>query len=630
MELIRAGDIDAAASTLLESNPMPAITGRVCPHYCETDCNRDLFDEAVSVRAVERFLGDHILESDSALLGTRDRRHTGKRVAVVGSGPAGLSAAFYARRDGHEVTVFERSSEPGGMLRWVIPGYRLSSNVVRRVIASYTAIGIDFVTAVEVGKDRSLEGLREEFDVVFLGPGAWGQPVLGLDGEVLLDRGLDFLASIRAGNALTVGRRVLVIGGGNVAVDVALAARRLGADKVMIACLETCDEMPAFSHELQRAREEGVDVLDSCGPTRILADDAGRLIGVQLARCVCVFDEAGRFAPALDDTDQTTISADQVILAIGQSVDLGPLAIQGLALERSRVVADLESGVTSMRGVFAGGDAVTGPASVIAALASGRRAAIAMTRYLEGEESTATTTADGSAIDDSADGRRLRAFSGSCSQPSKQALLAEVAQAQRVIDHEDSPDGLVIDAAESEADRCFNCGCIAVTPSDLAPALVALDAVIVTTRRSILTTDFFAARLGASTVLARDELVTEVRIPAVGETTRGTYMKFRLRGAIDFPVLGLACVLDLDDGVIRKARVVFGAAAPWPVRIELAEAFLQGKALTAQTILEAGRIAVADCLPLAANRYKVQIASGLVAKALSELAQGESVHPETA
>lgn len=215
-------------------------------------------------------------------------------------------------------------------------------------------------------------------------------------------------------------------------------------------------------------------------------------------------------------------------------------------------------------------------------------------------------------------------------QPTVRALPAEVTQAQRVIDREDSPIGLTTDAAESEADRCFNCGCIAVTPSDLAPALVALDAVIVTTRRSISAADFFAARLGASTVLAREELVTEVRIPATGESARGTYVKFRLRQAIDFPVLGVACALDLDDGVVRKARVVFGAAAPFPVRAELTEAFLEGRMLTGETIAQAGRLAVSNCLPLAANRYKVQIAAGLVTNALSQLADRENVREEIA
>ena len=515
------------------------------------------------------------------------------------------------------------------MLRWAIPGYRLPAEVVAGVVASYAALGIEFVTGVEVGADRSLDSLRAEYDAVFVAPGAWGRPGLALLGSELLQRGLDFLKAVRAGEEPSVGRRVVVVGGGNVAVDVAVVARRLGAERVTIVALEAACDLPAFAHEVDRACEEGIEVVDSCGVTQVLTDDQGRRVGLRLAACTCVFDDAGRFAPVLDESQLSTIEADQVVLAIGQTVELGMLIDEAgtaespagmrLALERGRLVAVPATGATAVPGVFAGGDAVSGPASVIGAIAAGRRAAEAIDAYL-GILSGVTEPA----------GATLQRFAPDCLQPSPRAVPDEIAVAERRNFIEDAPVGLTSTEATTEAGRCFACGCVASTPSDLAPALVALDGVVVTTCRSIPAAEFFAAPANSSTVLAQGELVTEVRVPPAGEGTRFAYRKFRLRGAIDFPVLGLACVLDLDDGVIRKARVVFGAAAPWPVRVELAEAFLQGKALTAETILEAGRIAVADCLPLAANRYKVQIASGLVAKALSELAQGESVYPESA
>ena len=413
MALIRAGDLDQAAALLLESNPLPAITGRVCPHYCETDCNRERFDEAVSVRAVERYLGDYILAHAPRFLGPPPAG-SGVRVAVVGSGPAGLAAAFYLRRAGHKVTVFERQPEPGGMLRYAIPGYRLPLEVLQQVIAALAGCGIEFRTGVDVGVDVTLDDLRRDYAAVFVGPGAWGQPRMGLENEELLEPGLDFLRRVRTGDRPPVGRRVVVIGGGNVAVDVAVAARRLGAESVTMAFLETCEDMPAFVQEVDQAREEGVQILESCGPARIRTNDAGRLTGLDLMRCVCVFDAGGRFAPAFDETDMSSIEADQVILAIGQRVELGGLAVEGLLDEGGRLAVDAETGAAALPGLFAGGDAVTGPASVIAALAAGRRAAVAIEEYLAGTGATRASTVSPA----DAGGRALQGFSPECLRPS--------------------------------------------------------------------------------------------------------------------------------------------------------------------------------------------------------------------
>ncbi len=225
---IRKGRTAKAARLLLETNPIPAITGRACPHFCEEACNRGDFDEAVSVRSVERFLGDYILDNARRFI-KPPTAETGRKVAIVGSGPAGLSAAHYLRKSGHAVTVLDRMPEPGGMLTYAIPPYRLPKEVVRRVARALEKAGVEFRVNVEVGRDVTLDALRKDFDAVFLASGAWKQPVIGVEGEELTKPGLEFLTEVSGGSRAIPGQKVLVIGGGNVAVDVGLGGQ--GSDR---------------------------------------------------------------------------------------------------------------------------------------------------------------------------------------------------------------------------------------------------------------------------------------------------------------------------------------------------------------------------------------------------------------
>ena len=269
---------------------------------------------------------------------------------------------------------------------------------------------------------------------------------------------------------------------------------------------------------------------------------------------------------------------------------------------------------------------------MIAAIAAGRRAVAAIDAHLEAlprpaaaepADAPGAAGATGPAgAQRAADttGGTLQRFSPECLQLSERTLVHEVDLAPRTLSDEDAPTGLSPAQATAEARRCFDCGCVAATPSDLAPALVALDAVVVTTERQVPAGDFFAARVGTSTVLAPGELVTEVRVPAPPPGSRATYEKFRLRQAIDFPLVSVACALQLTDGVVSQARVVLGAAAPMPVRSSAAEVYLEGKMLDPATAREAGRLSVAACLPLGPNTYKVTVAAELVRRALLRLA----------
>jgi NADPH-dependent glutamate synthase beta subunit-like oxidoreductase len=603
---VRSGDLEGAARILLEGNPMPAITGRVCPHFCELGCNKAELGEAVSVRSAERALGDLVLERSGVLMPPPERE-SGRKVAIVGSGPAGLAAAFYLRRAGHEVRVFERLPRAGGMLAYAIPAYRLPKAVVASLVERYEAMGIIFELNAEVGRgDLSLDKLRSSFDALFLAPGAWGKRTIPIPGAARLDSGLDFLADIQRGNRDVPGRKVLVIGGGNVAVDVALSALRLGASEVTMACLEAREVMPAFPEELEEAIESGVKLLPSWGPKAVL-EEGGKLAGLELLRCSSVFDAAGRFAPSYEPSTTTRVEADRIFLAIGQATELD-YASGLLRIERGWVSVSKEDQSTGTEGVFAGGDAATGPASVVEALAAGRRAARAIDLML----GAASPAAEPAPLLLPQDFHEIRA---EALEDSKRVFVPALQMRERGIEAEELA---TISRAEleREARRCMDCGCVAVNASDLAPALVALGATVATTRRRLEAEDFFAARPLSTTVLERGELVVRVELPPPEPGSIFAFRKFRIRNSIDFPILSVASVLVLEGARVREARLVLGAAAPVPLRARAAEDFLRGRILDEQSAEGAAAIALRGTFPLARNRYKVQVLSALVKKAI--------------
>ncbi|HEY77943.1 MAG TPA: FAD-dependent oxidoreductase [Dehalococcoidia bacterium] len=609
LSLIRDGDWHKAAEVLLEANPFPSVTGRVCSHPCEQKCNRGDFDESVSVRAIERFIGDYILDNASAIIKPAES-YTGKSVAIIGSGPAGLSAAYYLNASGYRVTVFDRMPEAGGMLTNGIPAYRLPKDVVKRVLESLEKAGVEFKLQANIGKDITLEALRKEYDSVFLATGAWNQPSIGVEGESMAKPGLELLTNVNRGLKEIPGKKVVVIGGGNVAVDLGITVLRLGAEKVTIACLESREEMPALESEIEQAIEEGVKLMPSWGPARII-ESAGKVTGIEMVQCSSVFDAEGIFSPTYDDSIRKAVKADQIILAVGQTADISYIdPALPLKVNRGLIVIDPKTQETSMPGIFAGGEVTSGPATVIEAVIAGHRAATAIDHYLRGAE-----IKDGH-IKEKTDSPLLM-FNSECLRKTSRVSRPIVPISERRLYVEDAP-GLDLAEVEAEAKRCFNCSCVAVNASDMAVVLIALAAKIVITGpggiRIVPAQDFFDSLVN---VLEVDEILTEIQVPRPLENTSQTFIKFRLRGAIDFAIVSVASAITLNSGVCDDARIVLGAVAPKPIRAVAAEQTITGRALNTTVVEAAAEAAVTGSLPLNMNEYKVRITKTLVKRALS-------------
>jgi len=391
LRLIARRELDEACKLIIERAPFPGILGRVCPHPCETACKRGEVNASIAICAAKRYAADKAGDYSDWMSATA--RDTGRRVAVIGAGPAGLTAAFYLRKKGHQVTILEARSKPGGMMRYGIPFYRLPEDILDREIDLVLGTGIELKTDQKLGVDYEIEQLKQDgFDAVFIAVGAQLSRRIELDGADLPDVqwGVEFLAAVAEGREVAVKDNLVVVGGGNVAVDVALTAVRLGADNVTLACLESLAEMPANPWEVEQAREEGVAILDSWGPHKIIEND-GNVAGLELVRCTSVFDDEGNFCPYFDDA-RKSVEANQVILAIGQASetafcrDFCFLDDQGsLPVDKGLIAIDKDDQQTEMAGVFAGGDAANGPATVIEAIAAGRRAAVSIDRYLGGD-----------------------------------------------------------------------------------------------------------------------------------------------------------------------------------------------------------------------------------------------------
>jgi heterodisulfide reductase subunit A len=385
LKLIAEGDFKQAYKLIRETNPLPASVGRVCYAPCEEACNRGQIDESLAIRDLKRFAADQVnIEELEVPTITR----TDKKVAIVGSGPAGLAAANDLTLKGHNVTIFEAFPEPGGMLRVGIPEYRLPKEILRKEIGYIQKLGVEIRTGVQIGKDISLEKLRKEYDAIFIGTGAHGEIRLGVKGENLsgVMEGIRFLRAANLGEKVSVGKKVAVIGGGNTAVDCAQTAKRLGAEEVKIVYRRSREEMPASTEEVAAVEEEGILIEFLTTPTRFLSKN-GKLASMECVRMkLGEPDASGRPRPIPIKGSEFTTPVDTVIAALGQAPETEFAKEVGISLSKKNAIEiDSKTGATNVEGIFAGGDVVTGPAFVIDAIAAGQRAARSIDLYLKGE-----------------------------------------------------------------------------------------------------------------------------------------------------------------------------------------------------------------------------------------------------
>ena len=387
VSLIRECKFVDAIKLISEQVPFSGTLGRVCPHPCESTCERAEIDESIAINALKRSAYDHgkaVYQGLSAIA----RKH--KKVAIVGGGAAGLSAAYYLAKEGYQTTVFEKLPVIGGMMAVGIPKYRLPEDILAADIMAIQGMGVEIKTGVAFGEDITLDGLRREgYKALFLATGLHLSLALPIEEELPgVLKGIEFLRDVAFGNRVGVGKKLIVIGGGNVAIDAALTAKRLGAQDISIVCLEKREEMPAWDYEIEEALEEGVTIINSLGPKRFLRKN-GKLSGIEFKRCTAVFDEKGIFSPQYCESDLTTMEAETAIIAIGQTSDLPFAKKEGIPITvAGRLEADTITLQTQIDWIFAGGDAFYGPKTVVEAVASGKRAAESIRRYIEGEDLT--------------------------------------------------------------------------------------------------------------------------------------------------------------------------------------------------------------------------------------------------
>jgi len=457
--LVADGRYPEAVRLIKETNPLPAICGRVCPRFCEQKCRRNIVDEPVAINALKRFVADFELATEAAP--PERKPSTGRRVAVVGGGPAGLSAAFFLAKDGHEVSLFDANPELGGMLRYGIPEYRLPKELLDKEISIITEMCAETRCDAALGRDFTIDSLKNAgFEAVFLAVGSQASQKLGVEGEDLegATHGVAFLRDAARGVKVPVGRRVIVVGGGNTAMDAARASARLGAEEVTVVYRRSREEMPADHEEVEQAEEEGVRFQFLAAPTRIIGG-AGRVEAMECARMeLGEPDASGRRRPVQVKGSEFLIPTDMVIAAIGQTLDASFLETErgDLAVKRGSLTANPLTQETAITGVFAGGDCETGPDTVVRAVGAGRRAAESIGMFLRGEPVLPQQ-------------KPYNCSKGELDEidPAEYADVGRSPRAkQRVLDagvriksFDEIESVLDEDAAKKEAARCLSCGC---------------------------------------------------------------------------------------------------------------------------------------------------------------------------
>jgi NADPH-dependent glutamate synthase beta subunit-like oxidoreductase len=377
-----------ALELIKKENPLPAICGRICPRKCESACTRGDVDEPLAVDEVKKFIADQDLKAEHRFVPER-RAQREEKIAVIGAGPAGLSCAYFLAVDGYQVTVFEKQKKLGGMLTLGIPTFRLEKEVVNAEIDILKELGVEFKVGVQVGTDVTLPDLRKQgYKAFYVAIGAQAGRNLGLQGEDAegVMTGVDFLRKVNLGEESKMEGPAIVIGGGNVAIDVARTIERIGASQIDMYCLESRQEMPALEEEIEEALSEGIRVNNSWGPKRIVQEN-GHVVGVEFKKCISVFDEKGKFNPKFDENDTKIVKASNVLISVGQGIDWGRLLEDSkMELNPNKTLkADPITFQTGEADVFVGGDALTGPKFAIDAIALGKQGCISIHRYVHGD-----------------------------------------------------------------------------------------------------------------------------------------------------------------------------------------------------------------------------------------------------
>ena len=391
LKMAAQGRYTEALALIKRENPFPAVCGRVCNRRCEDACTRGNVDQAVAIDEVKKFIAQKDLEAATryipAINPPSARGGFEDKIAIIGAGPAGLSCAFYLAEKGYRPTVFEKNQKPGGMLTYGIPSYKLEKDVVEAEIDIIRQMGVEIRCGVEVGRDITLDQLRQQgYKAFYIAIGCQGGRKAGIPGEDApnVTTAVEFLHRVCDGEPVKLEGRAVVIGGGNVAIDVVRSGLRCGAASADMYCLEAREQMPASAEEIAEAEEDGATVHCGWGPKEVLVDNS-RAVGVVFRRCVSVFDEKGRFAPVYNDEETITVECDHVFLSIGQSIQWGGL-LEGCRLEcgpGGRAMADPLTYQTAEPDVFVGGDVYTGPKFAIDAIAAGKEGAVSIHRFVQ-------------------------------------------------------------------------------------------------------------------------------------------------------------------------------------------------------------------------------------------------------
>ena len=449
--LIANGEYKEAVKLIKEKLPLPASIGRICPHPCEKQCRRQYVDEPISIAFLKGFVGDMDLLGDTYI--PEIEPDTNKKVAIIGGGPAGLTAAYFLRKKGHSVTIFEQMEKMGGMLRYGIPEYRLPKAVLDKEIKLIEDMGVTLKNNVNIGKDISFDQIKNDFDATLVAIGAWNSSKMRVSGEDLdgVWGGIDFLREVALGNTPEIGKNVAVCGGGNTAMDACRVAVRLGAENVYIIYRRTKDEMPADPQEILESEEEGVIYKYLTNPIEFTGEN-GKLNGVVLQKMMLGEpDESGRRSPIAIEGETEEIALDSVIMAIGQYPNLNGFETLE-ATRKNTICADESRFTTSVDGVFAVGDATNKGADIaIAAIGEAQKASVVIDKYLNGEtvgyKKPYFVEQDSKSIDYSK------------FEKSERAKMPHMAPNDRKTNFKEVNFGFTEEMAKKEANRCLECGC---------------------------------------------------------------------------------------------------------------------------------------------------------------------------